>query len=72
MCIGLNVSWVLSSLLSPHRKAVNYYELLGVKSDASLEEIKNAFFDKSRKVGNVLPDEGSIVCSFQLFPQWAS
>ncbi|XP_022052408.1 dnaJ homolog subfamily C member 4 [Acanthochromis polyacanthus] len=33
-----------------HRKAVNYYELLGVKSDASLEEIKNAFFDKSRKL----------------------
>lgn len=33
-----------------HRKAVNYYELLGVKSDASLEEIKNAFFDKSKKL----------------------
>lgn len=33
-----------------HRKAVNYYDLLGVKSDASLEEIKNAFFDKSKKL----------------------
>lgn len=33
-----------------HRKAVNYYNLLGVKSDASLEEIKNAFFDKSKKL----------------------
>lgn len=33
-----------------HRKAVNYYELLGVKSDASLDEIKNAFFDKSKKL----------------------
>ncbi|XP_068614460.1 dnaJ homolog subfamily C member 4-like [Brachionichthys hirsutus] len=30
------------------RKAVNYYERLGVKSDASLEEIKNAFFSKSK------------------------
>lgn len=33
-----------------HRKAVNYYDVLGVKSDASLEEIKNAFFEKSKKV----------------------
>ncbi|KAF3693999.1 DnaJ -like protein subfamily C member 4 [Channa argus] len=33
-----------------HRKAVNYYDLLGVKTDASLEEIKNAFFDKSKKL----------------------
>ncbi|XP_042349119.1 dnaJ homolog subfamily C member 4 [Plectropomus leopardus] len=33
-----------------HRKAVNYYDLLGVKSDASLEEIKNAFFNKSKKL----------------------
>ncbi|XP_029972690.1 dnaJ homolog subfamily C member 4 [Salarias fasciatus] len=33
-----------------HKKAVNYYDLLGVKSDASLEEIKNAFFDKSKKL----------------------
>uniref|UniRef100_A0A1A8S8Y9 DnaJ (Hsp40) homolog, subfamily C, member 4 n=1 Tax=Nothobranchius rachovii TaxID=451742 RepID=A0A1A8S8Y9_9TELE len=32
------------------RKAVNYYDLLGVKSDASLDEIKNAFFDKSKKL----------------------
>ncbi|XP_010737492.3 dnaJ homolog subfamily C member 4 [Larimichthys crocea] len=33
-----------------HRKAVNYYDLLGVKSDASMDEIKNAFFDKSKKL----------------------
>ncbi|KAF3838546.1 hypothetical protein F7725_010314 [Dissostichus mawsoni] len=33
-----------------HRKAVNYYDLLDVKSDASLEEIKNAFFNKSKKL----------------------
>ncbi|KAG8003963.1 DnaJ-like protein subfamily C member 4 [Nibea albiflora] len=33
-----------------HRKAVNYYDLLGVRSDASLDEIKNAFFDKSKKL----------------------
>ncbi|CAJ1058744.1 dnaJ homolog subfamily C member 4 [Xyrichtys novacula] len=32
------------------RKAVNYYDLLGVKSDASVEQIKNAFFDKSKKL----------------------
>ncbi|XP_015234483.1 dnaJ homolog subfamily C member 4 [Cyprinodon tularosa] len=32
------------------RKAVSYYELLGVKSDASVDEIKNAFFDKSKKL----------------------
>ncbi|TNN45458.1 DnaJ subfamily C member 4 [Liparis tanakae] len=31
------------------RKAVNYYDLLGVKSDASPEDIKHAFFDKSKK-----------------------
>ncbi|XP_069027020.1 dnaJ homolog subfamily C member 4 [Embiotoca jacksoni] len=33
-----------------HRKAVNHYDLLGVKSEATLEEIKNAFFDKSKKL----------------------
>ncbi|XP_073343637.1 dnaJ homolog subfamily C member 4 [Pagrus major] len=33
-----------------HRKAVNYYDLLGVRSDANLEEIKNAFFNKSKKL----------------------
>ncbi|GAA6222960.1 dnaJ homolog subfamily C member 4 [Lates japonicus] len=32
------------------RKAVNYYDLLGIKSDASLEEIKKAFFDKSKRL----------------------
>ncbi|XP_035988350.1 dnaJ homolog subfamily C member 4 [Fundulus heteroclitus] len=32
------------------RKAVSYYDLLGVKSDASVDEIKNAFFDKSKKL----------------------
>ncbi|XP_023263072.1 dnaJ homolog subfamily C member 4 [Seriola lalandi dorsalis] len=40
----------LLSQSSAHRKAVNYYDLLGVKSDATLEEIKKAFFDKSRKL----------------------
>lgn len=81
---GLNAPLVLSSLLSLHRKAVNYYELLGVKSDASSDEIKNAFFDKSKKVGSsfvnklsvfqakVLPEEGSMVFFLQLFPRWAS
>ncbi|XP_061643796.1 dnaJ homolog subfamily C member 4 isoform X1 [Phyllopteryx taeniolatus] len=32
------------------RKGANYYDLLGVKHDATLEEIKNAFFDKSKKL----------------------
>lgn len=41
---------ILRPLLSYCRKAVNYYELLGLKSNASLEEIKNAFFEKSKKV----------------------
>ncbi|XP_071362967.1 dnaJ homolog subfamily C member 4 [Trachinotus anak] len=40
----------LLSQSSAHRKAVNYYDLLGVKSDATLEEIKKAFFDKSKKL----------------------
>lgn len=35
---------------SAHRTPVNYYELLGVKPSATIEEIKNAFFDKSKKV----------------------
>lgn len=29
---------------------MNHYDLLGVKTDATLEEIKNAFFDKSKKL----------------------
>lgn len=33
-----------------YRKSVNHYELLGVKSDATMEEIKNAFFVKSKKL----------------------
>lgn len=37
-------------------KAVNYYELLGVKSNASSNEIKNAFFEKSKKVGSLFPN----------------
>uniref|UniRef100_A0A8C5E431 DnaJ homolog subfamily C member 4-like n=1 Tax=Gouania willdenowi TaxID=441366 RepID=A0A8C5E431_GOUWI len=41
---------VIIFLLCHYRKAVNYYDLLGVKSDASLDEIKNAFFDKSKKL----------------------
>ncbi|KAF5900242.1 dnaJ subfamily C member 4, partial [Clarias magur] len=28
----------------------SYYDILGVKPDASLEQIKNAFFDKSKKL----------------------
>ncbi|XP_059202909.1 dnaJ homolog subfamily C member 4 [Centropristis striata] len=40
----------LLSQSNAHRKAVNYYDLLGVKSSASLEEIKKAFFDKSKKL----------------------
>lgn len=52
---ALTHSWliVLCSCLSFCRKAVSYYDLLGVKPDASLEEIKNAFFEKSKKVGRV-------------------
>lgn len=55
---------------------MNYYEILGVKSNASFNDIKIAFFEKSKKVrslcpsihstfkSNVSPEEGSIV----LFP----
>lgn len=38
-----------------YRRAVNYYEILGVTSNASLEEIKNAFFEKSKKVRSLFP-----------------
>ncbi|XP_018593026.2 dnaJ homolog subfamily C member 4 isoform X1 [Scleropages formosus] len=38
------------SRCTSNRSAVNYYEVLGVKPDASLEEIKKAFFEKSRKL----------------------
>jgi len=40
----------LLSQSAAYRKAVNHYDLLGVKTDATLEEIKNAFFDKSKKL----------------------
>lgn len=40
----------LLSCSATHRSSASYYEVLGVKPDASLEEIKNAFFDKSKKL----------------------
>ncbi|KAG5853087.1 hypothetical protein ANANG_G00069390 [Anguilla anguilla] len=40
----------LLSLSAVYRSGENHYELLGVKPDASLEEIKNAFFNKSKKL----------------------
>ncbi|XP_056328548.1 dnaJ homolog subfamily C member 4 [Danio aesculapii] len=40
----------LFSLCGAHRSQTNYYELLGVKPDATLEQIKFAFFDKSKKL----------------------
>ncbi|XP_077103519.1 dnaJ homolog subfamily C member 4 [Siphateles boraxobius] len=40
----------LFSLCTAQRSSANYYELLGVKPDATLEQIKNAFFDKSKKL----------------------
>ncbi|XP_041929733.1 dnaJ homolog subfamily C member 4 [Alosa sapidissima] len=41
---------LLFSHSAVNRSTANYYDLLGVKQDASLEEIKTAFFDKSKKV----------------------
>ncbi|XP_043113884.1 dnaJ homolog subfamily C member 4 [Puntigrus tetrazona] len=40
----------LFSLSSAHRSSANYYDLLGVKPDATLKQIKNAFLDKSKKL----------------------
>ncbi|XP_055034309.1 dnaJ homolog subfamily C member 4 isoform X2 [Misgurnus anguillicaudatus] len=40
----------LISLSTFHRSSANYYDLLGVKPDATLDQIKNAFFDKSKKM----------------------
>ncbi|KAL0973881.1 hypothetical protein UPYG_G00212360 [Umbra pygmaea] len=40
----------LLSMSSVHKAAVNHYDRLGVKPDASLEQIKDAFFDKSKKM----------------------
>ncbi|XP_042566751.1 dnaJ homolog subfamily C member 4 isoform X2 [Clupea harengus] len=33
-----------------HRSTANYYDLLGLKPDASSDQIKTAFFDKSKKL----------------------
>lgn len=51
LCTFTSLKCAFCSFLFFHRKAINYYDLLGVKTDASLEEIKNAFFEKSKKVG---------------------
>ncbi|KAI1898678.1 hypothetical protein AGOR_G00074850 [Albula goreensis] len=40
----------LFSLSAVYRSRENYYELLGVKPDASSEQIKHAFFNKSKKL----------------------
>ena len=52
--LSFGPAWMSLLFLAHHRKAVTHYDLLGVKSDASLEEIKNAFFNKSKKVGSSL------------------
>ncbi|XP_063046515.1 dnaJ homolog subfamily C member 4 [Engraulis encrasicolus] len=41
---------LLSTQAAINRSSSNYYDLLGVKPDASVDEIKTAFFDKSKKV----------------------
>lgn len=46
-------------------KPVNYYELLGVKSNATSNEIKHAFFEKSKKVGSLFPSSISKKMSHQ-------
>lgn len=47
---------------SVFRLSASYYEVLGVKPDASLEEIKNAFLDKSKKVLSFIIFPFSISC----------
>lgn len=80
---ALQIVWFWVLCFVNHRKAVNYYDLLGVKSNASLEEIKNAFFNKSKKVSSYLVKKkidfrhtraafNSLVSTFCPFPQWAS
>lgn len=65
--VPLKCAFVNGFMFSPlvRRKAVNHYDLLGVKTDASFEEIKNAFFEKSKKVGLsvhfLTPVSGSLV-----------
>lgn len=41
---------LLFSQSAAHRSTASYYDLLGVKPDASLDQIKTAFFDKSKKL----------------------
>nr|XP_005988959.1 PREDICTED: dnaJ homolog subfamily C member 4 [Latimeria chalumnae] len=46
-----NLTWRrLSTTVSSWLSVNNYYELLGVKEDATLEQIKEAFFERSKKV----------------------
>ncbi|KAI5105260.1 dnaJ-like subfamily C member 4 [Silurus meridionalis] len=47
---GMREESVLMGHWSIAGSSASYYDVLGVKPDASLEEIKNAFFDKSKKV----------------------
>ncbi|XP_023667269.1 dnaJ homolog subfamily C member 4 [Paramormyrops kingsleyae] len=55
----------LFSLSTLNGSALNYYDLLGVKPDASLEEIKNAFFNKSKKLHpDSDPDDPSLHSQF--------
>ncbi|XP_076877865.1 dnaJ homolog subfamily C member 4 isoform X2 [Brachyhypopomus gauderio] len=50
VCQSCVCSLRLLSLSAAHRSSTSHYDVLGVKSDASLEEIKDAFFDKCKKM----------------------
>ncbi|KAL2077080.1 hypothetical protein ACEWY4_026584 [Coilia grayii] len=54
LCYNCIWYYKTAKLLSTHsalnRSSTNYYDLLGVKHDAPVEQIKTAFFDKSKKL----------------------
>ena len=62
---GISVSWLHRRFYAEKKLTLNYYDVLGVSSNASTKEIKTAFYQLSKKYHpDVNPDESNATIKF--------